>query len=91
MYNYSSYLLSGQLIVASLLDRNIKSRLLLRDPEKATSLFGKQDEETLQVQFLFSQFINFPSFNDIYGVKKKFLPSKFVPSGGCKNLYIKKF
>lgn len=37
------------LIVASLLDRNIKSRLLLRDPEKATSLFGKQDEETLQV------------------------------------------
>ncbi|RVX20029.1 Uncharacterized protein, chloroplastic [Vitis vinifera] len=44
-----SYLLSGQLIVASLLDRNIKSRLLLRDPEKATSLFGKQDEETLQV------------------------------------------
>lgn len=39
----------GQLIVASLLDRNIKSRLLLRDPEKATSLFGKQDEETLQV------------------------------------------
>ncbi|KAF2291883.1 hypothetical protein GH714_035984 [Hevea brasiliensis] len=39
----------GQLVVASLLDRNIKSRLLLRDPEKATALFGKQDEETLQV------------------------------------------
>ncbi|OAY61345.1 uncharacterized protein At2g34460, chloroplastic isoform X2 [Manihot esculenta] len=37
------------LVVASLLDRNIKSRLLLRDPEKATALFGKQDEETLQV------------------------------------------
>lgn len=39
----------GQLIVASLLSRNIKSRLLLRDPEKATTLFGKQDEGKLQV------------------------------------------
>lgn len=39
----------GQLVVASLLSRNIKSRLLLRDPEKATTLFGKQDDETLQV------------------------------------------
>ncbi|XP_062119667.1 uncharacterized protein At5g02240-like [Humulus lupulus] len=39
----------GQLVVASLLNRNIKSRLLLRDPEKAAMLFGKQDEETLQV------------------------------------------
>ncbi|GLT50722.1 hypothetical protein SLA2020_241880 [Shorea laevis] len=39
----------GQLVVASLLNRNIKSRLLLRDPEKATTLFGSQDEETLQV------------------------------------------
>ncbi|XP_031277202.1 protein TIC 62, chloroplastic isoform X2 [Pistacia vera] len=39
----------GQLIVASLLSRNIKARLLLRDPEKATILFGKQDEEKLQV------------------------------------------
>ncbi|KAH9741585.1 NAD(P)-bd dom domain-containing protein [Citrus sinensis] len=39
----------GQLVVASLLSRNIKSRLLLRDPEKATTLFGKQDEETLLV------------------------------------------
>ncbi|XP_062215575.1 sanguinarine reductase [Phragmites australis] len=39
----------GQLIVASLLSRNIKSRLLLRDPEKAASLFGKQDESVLQV------------------------------------------
>lgn len=38
----------GQLIVASLLSRNVKLRLLLRDPAKATSLFGKQDEKTLQ-------------------------------------------
>lgn len=35
--------------MASLLNRNIKSRILVRDPEKAISLFGKQDEETLQV------------------------------------------
>nr|POF11110.1 hypothetical protein CFP56_33193 [Quercus suber] len=28
---------------------NIKSRLLVQDPEKAISFFGKQDEETLQV------------------------------------------
>ncbi|PRQ32835.1 putative NAD(P)-binding domain-containing protein [Rosa chinensis] len=39
----------GQLVVASLLDRNIKSRLLLRDTEKATALFGEHDQETLQV------------------------------------------
>ncbi|KAI4353651.1 hypothetical protein L6164_002583 [Bauhinia variegata] len=39
----------GQLVVASLLQRNIKSRLLLRDPEKATVLFGEQDGEKLQV------------------------------------------
>ncbi|KAJ6750763.1 hypothetical protein OIU85_001313 [Salix viminalis] len=39
----------GQLVVASLLNQNIKSRLLLRDPEKAIALFGKQDEEKLQV------------------------------------------
>uniref|UniRef100_A0A804LKH2 NAD(P)-binding domain-containing protein n=1 Tax=Zea mays TaxID=4577 RepID=A0A804LKH2_MAIZE len=39
----------GQLVVASLLSRNIKSRLLLRDPEKASALFGKQDESVLQV------------------------------------------
>ncbi|CAH8387458.1 unnamed protein product [Eruca vesicaria subsp. sativa] len=39
----------GQLVVASLLKRNIKSRLLLRDLEKATKLFGKQDENSLQV------------------------------------------
>ncbi|KAI3450017.1 hypothetical protein Pfo_006682 [Paulownia fortunei] len=39
----------GQLVVASLLNRNIKSRLLLRNPEKATTLFGEQDEEKLQV------------------------------------------
>lgn len=40
---------AGQLVVASLLKRNVKLRLLLRDPEKAKSLFGEQDEETLQV------------------------------------------
>ncbi|XP_021894075.1 uncharacterized protein At2g37660, chloroplastic isoform X1 [Carica papaya] len=39
----------GQLVVASLIDRKIKSRLLLRDPEKATTLFGKQDDNILQV------------------------------------------
>ncbi|XP_058107144.1 uncharacterized protein At5g02240 [Magnolia sinica] len=39
----------GQLVVASLINRNIKSRLLLRDPQKAESLFGKQDESTLKV------------------------------------------
>ncbi|CAI9091773.1 OLC1v1026884C1 [Oldenlandia corymbosa var. corymbosa] len=39
----------GQLVVASLLSRNIKARLILRDPEKATSLFGEQDEEKLQI------------------------------------------
>ncbi|CAK7331156.1 unnamed protein product [Dovyalis caffra] len=39
----------GQLVVASLLNRNIKSRLLLRGPEKAIELFGEQDEEMLQV------------------------------------------
>ncbi|KAA8549841.1 hypothetical protein F0562_001525 [Nyssa sinensis] len=39
----------GQLIVASLLNRNIKARLFLRDPEKATTLFGKQEDETLEV------------------------------------------
>ncbi|XP_061359113.1 uncharacterized protein At2g37660, chloroplastic [Gastrolobium bilobum] len=39
----------GQLVVASLLQRNVKSRLILRDPERATALFGKQDNEKLQV------------------------------------------
>ncbi|PIA53675.1 hypothetical protein AQUCO_00900331v1 [Aquilegia coerulea] len=39
----------GQLVVASLLSRNIKSRLLLRDPTKAKILFGEQDENILQV------------------------------------------
>ncbi|KAG6514224.1 hypothetical protein ZIOFF_024569 [Zingiber officinale] len=38
----------GQLVVASLLSRNIKTRLLLRDPSKAISLFGLQDENTLE-------------------------------------------
>ncbi|XP_047939567.1 protein TIC 62, chloroplastic isoform X1 [Salvia hispanica] len=40
----------GQLVVASLLDRNIRARLLLRNPEKAITLFGEQDEEKLQVR-----------------------------------------
>lgn len=44
---------TGQLVVASLLERNIKARLILRDPQKASSLFGNQDEEKLQVQFQF--------------------------------------
>ncbi|XP_051214366.1 uncharacterized protein At5g02240 [Lolium perenne] len=39
----------GQLVVASLLSRKIKTRLLLRNPEKAVTLFGKQDENVLQV------------------------------------------
>ncbi|KAJ3704378.1 hypothetical protein LUZ61_008083 [Rhynchospora tenuis] len=39
----------GQLVVASLLSRGIKSRLLLRDPSKAVSLFGQQNEDTLEV------------------------------------------
>jgi hypothetical protein len=41
--------LAGQLVVASLLSRKIKTRLLLRNPEKAVTLFGKQDENVLQV------------------------------------------
>lgn len=36
-------------MAAALLDRNVKLRLLLRDPEKATTLFGEQDENLLQV------------------------------------------
>ncbi|KAK7286717.1 hypothetical protein RJT34_21919 [Clitoria ternatea] len=39
----------GQLVVASLLQRSVKSRLILRNPEKATELFGEQDKEKLQV------------------------------------------
>ncbi|XP_042513381.1 uncharacterized protein At2g34460, chloroplastic [Macadamia integrifolia] len=39
----------GQLIVASLLSRNIKSRLLVRDLFKGSTLFGEQDEKNLQV------------------------------------------
>lgn len=39
----------GQIVVASLLNRDVKLRLLLRDPQKATTLFGKQDDEQLQV------------------------------------------
>lgn len=40
----------GQLVVASLLNKNVKVRLLLRDPEKATKLFGEQDEDKLEVR-----------------------------------------
>ncbi|XP_071689500.1 uncharacterized protein At5g02240-like [Rutidosis leptorrhynchoides] len=39
----------GQLVVASLLNRNVKLRLLLRDPEKATALFGEQEDDKMQV------------------------------------------
>ncbi|XP_043726239.1 uncharacterized protein At2g34460, chloroplastic isoform X2 [Telopea speciosissima] len=39
----------GQLIVASLLNRNIKSHLLLRDTLKGSTLFGEQDEQNLRV------------------------------------------
>ncbi|KAJ1427858.1 hypothetical protein SESBI_09240 [Sesbania bispinosa] len=39
----------GQLVVASLLQKNVKSRLILRDPAKASALFGKQDKEKLEV------------------------------------------
>ncbi|CAA6654110.1 unnamed protein product [Spirodela intermedia] len=35
--------------VASLLKRNIKSRLLVRDPEKAALLFGRQDEDNFKI------------------------------------------
>lgn len=48
---YSYTLCAGQLIVASLLNRNIKCRLFVRDPEKATALFGMQGEEKLKVWF----------------------------------------
>ncbi|XP_072976717.1 uncharacterized protein At5g02240 isoform X2 [Typha angustifolia] len=37
------------LVVASLLSRNIKSRLLLRDPLKASYLFGEQDDSILEI------------------------------------------
>lgn len=50
---YSCTLCAGQLIVASLLNRNIKCRLFVRDPEKATALFGMQDEGKLKVWFQF--------------------------------------
>ncbi|CAN4092527.1 unnamed protein product [Withania somnifera] len=39
----------GQLVVVSLLNRNVKLCLVPLDPEKATTLFGEQDEEKLQV------------------------------------------
>ncbi|KAF6155364.1 hypothetical protein GIB67_019890 [Kingdonia uniflora] len=39
----------GQLVAASLLSKKIRSRLLVRDPPKAKSLFGEQDEEILEI------------------------------------------
>ncbi|KAF3794714.1 Uncharacterized protein EJ110_NYTH06760 [Nymphaea thermarum] len=39
----------GQLVVASLIDRGIKTHLLLRDPSKAEPLFGKQDQSMLKI------------------------------------------
>ncbi|KAG4393479.1 hypothetical protein GLYMA_03G092500v4 [Glycine max] len=49
--NWSLLLVAPEalLVVASLLQQNIKSRLILRNPEKATELFGEQDKEKLQV------------------------------------------
>ncbi|GKD71767.1 NAD(P)-binding Rossmann-fold superfamily protein [Tanacetum coccineum] len=46
---FSPLFYNGQLVVASLLNRDVKLRLLLRDPQKATTLFGEQDDEKLQV------------------------------------------
>lgn len=63
----TEYILAGQLIVASLLSRKIKSRLLIRDPEKAESLFGKQDESVLQVHWSFT----IPFFSRCFLQKKK--------------------
>ncbi|KMZ68024.1 NAD dependent epimerase/dehydratase family protein, expressed [Zostera marina] len=39
----------GQLVVASLLSRNIRSRLLIRDLEKGRALFGEQYDKDLDV------------------------------------------
>lgn len=39
----------GQLVVARLLDRGVRTRALVRDPEKAETLFGKQDSDKLQI------------------------------------------
>lgn len=49
---------SGQLVVASLLDRNIKSHLLIRKPEKATALFGEHSEDKLKVWYIFYKLMN---------------------------------
>lgn len=38
--------------MASLLSRKIKSRLLLRDPSKAVSLFGEQVDDILEVHLI---------------------------------------
>ncbi|KAF3622323.1 putative scarecrow-like protein 3-like [Capsicum annuum] len=47
----------GQIVVASLLDRNVKLRLILRDPEKATTLFGEHDEEKFQYKKMGEDFV----------------------------------
>lgn len=39
----------GQVVVARLLDRGVRTRALVRDPEKAETLFGKQDSDKLQI------------------------------------------
>ncbi|KAL0371070.1 UNVERIFIED_CONTAM: putative protein, chloroplastic [Sesamum angustifolium] len=61
----------GQLVVASLLNRNIKSRLLLRNPEKATALFGEQDEEKLQVSLILPHlvFLFLKHLSDLLGLQ----------------------
>jgi hypothetical protein len=56
--------LAGQLVVASLLSRKIKTRLLLRNPEKAVTLFGKQDESVLQaVLHQNPQILSYPEYD----------------------------
>ncbi|KAK9079772.1 hypothetical protein SSX86_001445 [Deinandra increscens subsp. villosa] len=45
----SGYFYIGKLVVAPLLNWDIKMRSLLRNPEKATTLFGEQEEEKLQM------------------------------------------
>lgn len=35
--------------MARLLDRGVRTRALVRDPEKAETLFGKQDSDKLQI------------------------------------------
>lgn len=49
MDGWSRSVASGQLVVARLLDRGVRTRALVRDPEKAETLFGKQDSDKLQI------------------------------------------